>query len=147
MERVNGMPVRFVAIKKFTHTREYDGVIFDFVPGEIYENTVSSFEYISQKYPECVQEIEMTKEDWIDLGTTRALACKKRISELELLSGEKFSSYYYRVIPSTEGEKVDGTGYGGGLPDAYRKTHLLKGDVSAFEKKVFSDNLTSGRTK
>ena len=91
MERVNGMPVRFVAIKKFTQTRGDDSVTFNFLPGEIYENTPESFEYISQKYPGCVQEIEMTKEDWIDLGTTRALGGKRRISELELLSGEKFS--------------------------------------------------------
>lgn len=147
MERVDGMPVRFVAIKKFTHTLVDGSVTFNFLPGEIYENTPKSFEYISQKYPGCVQEIEMTKEDWIDLGTTRALECKRRISELELLSGEKFSSYYYRVIPSYEGARVDGSGYGGGLSDAYNKTHLLQGDVSNFEKRVFPNNLTTGRNK
>lgn len=142
MERVNGMPIRFVAIKKFSHTRE-DGRTFEFLPGEVYENDLSSFDYISKKYPGCVQEIEMTQEDWIDLATSRALECKKRIDELERLYGEHLSSYYYGVIPSYEGAKVDGSGYSGGLPDAYNKTHLLQEDIERFERQCvdnFSKN-------
>lgn len=146
MERVNGMPVRFVAIKKFAHTRE-DGRIFEFLPGEVYENDLQSFSFISKNYPGCVQEIEMTQEDWIDLATSRALACRKRISELEQLYGEHLSSYYYGVIPSYEGEKVDGRGYGGGLPDAYRKIKLLESDVESFEKQCLEKLLDNSDSK
>ncbi len=142
MERVKGMPIRFVAIKKFSHTRE-DGEIFDFLPGEVYENSLASFNFISENYPGCVQEIEMTQEDWIDLATARALACKKRIDELEKLYGEHLSSYYYRVIPEYAGARVDGTGYGGGLPDAYNKVNLLQEDIERFERQCI-ENLSKG---
>ena len=37
MERVNGMPIRFVAVKKFAHTR-VDGRVFEFLPGKVSEN-------------------------------------------------------------------------------------------------------------
>lgn len=142
MERVNGMPIRFVAIKKFTHIRE-DGRTFEFLPGVIYENDFEEFDFIFKKYPGCVQEIEMTQEDWIDLATSRALECKKRIDELERMYGEHFSSYNYGVIPSYEGAKVDGTGYGGGLPDAYNKVNLLQEEIERFERQCV-DNLSKG---
>lgn len=133
MQRVEGMPIRFVAIKKFSFTRE-DGRVFEFIPGEVYENDLVSLNYVSNLFPDCVQEIEMTEQDWIDLGTERALACKKRIDELEIMYGERLSSYYYGIIPMHEGEKVDGRHYGGGLPDAYYKTKLLQEDVERFER-------------
>lgn len=138
MERVNGMPVRFVAIKKFEHIRE-DGQIFTFLPGEVYENGVNSYDYFSKKYPGCVQEIEMTKDDWIDLGTNRVLKCKKRIQELERLYGNHFSSFYYGILLSVDKKKIDGSEYGGGLSDAYNKTHLLNNDVDRFEKQCIAN--------
>lgn len=88
----------------------------------------------------------MTEQDWIELGTTRALNCKKRIAELELLSGENFCSYYYEIIPS-EGEKVDGKYYGGGLPEAYRKVTYLEEDLASFEQRIFSSNATDEKHK
>lgn len=143
MERVNGMPVRFVAIRKFAHTRE-DGREFDFLPGDVYENDPASFDFISEKYPGCIQEIEMTEEDWVDLATSRALKCKKRIDELEALYGEQLSSYYYSVIPSFDGAKVDGSGYGGGLPDAYSKVNLLEKDIEGFEEQCVAKSKSTG---
>ena len=144
MERVNGMPIRCVITQKVEDER---WIQKKFSPGQILEWNDYDFKKFNEEHPGCMQEILMTEEDWIDLGTTRALECKKRISELELISGEKFSSYYYGVIPSYEGVKVDGSGYGGGLPDAYYKTHLLQEDVSAFERSVFSNNLSNDRHK
>ena len=138
MERVNGMPIRFVAIKKFSHTNEDNGRVFEFLPGEVYENTLEAFDYISEKYPGCVQEIEMTREDWVDLATSRALECKKRIDELEKIYGERLDSFYYSVIPFGE-NKVDGSRYGGGLPDAYNKTRLLKEDIESFERQCMGN--------
>ena len=146
MERVYGMPVRFVATKKFTPANAYPER--EFQPGEISEGSVDNFESISRNNPGSIVEIEMTKEDWINLGTSRALACKKRIAELTALYGFDFSSPYYSVIPTSEDEKVDGTGYGGGLPDAYRKTHLLEADVARFEQQCIEQlSKSSGSTK
>ena len=141
MERVSGMPIRFVAIKKFVFTRE-DGKIFEFLPGEVYENTLDSFNFISENFPGYVQEIEMTIEDWIDLATKRALDCKKRISELERLYGDHLETYYYRVIPSTDDERVDGTGYAGGLRDAYNKVRMLEEDIDIFDRE-HAESLTN----
>lgn len=140
MERVEGMPIRCVIIQR---VEDESWIQKKFIPGQILELNDYDFAKFNEEHPGCMQEILMTKEDWIDLGTTRALECKKRIAELELLSGEKFSSYYSRVIPSYEGAKVDGSSYGGGLPDVYHKTHLLQEDVLAFERRIFSNDLST----
>lgn len=50
----------------------------------------------------------------------------------------EFSSYYTRVIPERS-SRVDGTGYGGGLSDAYHKTKLLQSDVEKFEKQCLTN--------
>ena len=144
MERIDRMPDRCVIIQKVEDEKWKQKT---YCPGQILELNDYDFQLFSEEHPGCIQEILMTEEDWIELGTTRALECKKRIAELELISGEKFSSYYESVIPSYEGARVDGKGYGGGLPDAYYKTHLLQEDVSAFEKNIFSNNLSSNKYK
>ena len=138
MERVKDMPVRFVALQKFEHIRE-DGKVFIFLPGEVYEDDVDSFKIMSRIYPDAIQEIYMTREDWIDLGTARALKCKKRIKELEQLYGQEFTSYHYCVIPISERGKVDGRAFDGGLPEAYGKTHYLERDVKIFEQLCLED--------
>ena len=79
----------------------------------------------------------MTEEDWIELATKEARECGERIALLEKATNEKFQSYYTGVIPKTDEQRVDGTGYGGGLPDAYNKVRLLQRQIDSFEEKTF----------
>lgn len=136
MERVQGMPIRVVCIKKIEDKRLKRSI----QPGEILDLGETDFKTLSQMFPGCIQEIEMTQEDWVDLATKNAFDCKRRIAILEAMSRTKFSSYYVGVIPDCEGQKVTGSGYGGGLPDAYRKTLYLKDDVDSFENKLLESN-------
>lgn len=130
MSRVNGMPVRCVITKKIRNIRLING---EYEPGTILELNDSDFGRFNYYHPGAIQEIEMTEEDWINLATSRALECKKRINELQQLYGEQFSSNYCRVIPSP-GCKVDGSSFGGDLKDAYYKTIILKKEIENFEK-------------
>lgn len=133
MERVEGMPIRVVCVKSIKKGGELKR---DIPVGEVFDLSDYYFELLSRKFPECIQEIVMTQEDWVDLATKNAFTAKKRIDTLQALSGRKFSSYYWGVIPDHEDEKVTGHGYGGGLPDAYNKTKLLLKDVDDFEKNL-----------
>ena len=74
MERVNGMPVRCVITKRVIDSRCAEGV---YEPGMILELAPYDFELFVNQYPGCIQEIEMSEEDWINSGTSRALACRK----------------------------------------------------------------------
>jgi len=143
MERVPGMLVRCVITKRIINSKLAKGI---YEPGTIFEVSESDFQRLSADYPDCIQEIEMTEQDWINLGTTRARKCQKRIHELEQLYGETFESYYIGVIPEY-GYKVDGYGYGGGLHDAYRKTKLLEEDVERFEKQCIEHFIQANNSR
>lgn len=141
MERVKGMPIRVVIIKKIVDDRL---TAKQLNPGQILELDKSSYELFNQNYPGCIQEIEMTQEDWIDLATNRVNVCKKRVAELEQLSGEKFEGRHYYLMDKEDSWKVDGSGYTGGLPVVYRKIHYLENDVKQFENQIFSNDLENG---
>ena len=64
-----------------------------------------------------------------------AMECKKRRAILESASNEKFQSYNISVIPRSENQRVDGSGYGGGLSDAYNKIRMLQRELDSFEEK------------
>lgn len=124
MERVYGMPILVKIIDEIEDKR-WGGQ--KLIVGNEYELTTGDFEWLVQEHPECVKEIEMTREDWIRRGTERALKCKKLIVDMEN-KGVRFESYYTSVIPHGD-LLVDGTNFGGGLPDAYDKVKLLERDV------------------
>ena len=133
MERVSGMPIR-VRCNCTIHDSEWIGE--EIVQGkEIDIYGQAGLDWILAKHPGCVDEVEMTEQDWIDLATREAKECGKKIASLEESTGRMVESYYRGVIPKSEDEKVNGHGYAGGLPDAYHKVKYLEQDVENFQKK------------
>lgn len=128
------MPTRVCVIKKIDDKENNLCII----PGTILTLDDFDWKYFKNKYKDNIQEITMTRDDWIELATNEALECAQKISMLEKASGKKMESYYKGIIPA-EGKKVDGVGYGGGLSDAYNKVRMLKMDVSNFEKRILKE--------
>ena len=67
------------------------------IEGEETDLVKYDLDSLLKQYPGCVTEIKMTKEDWINLATKKALQCKDRIEKLKK-RGIIFSSYYLGVI-------------------------------------------------
>lgn len=133
MNRVNGMPIRVKCNYTIEDNRWKGETIEQWKEFDLYGQ--DELDWLLREHPGCVYELEMTEQDWIDLATKEALECKETISKLEKSTGRQFNSHYISVIPSYEDSKVDGHGYGGGLPDAYRKVAGLKRDVAEFKSK------------
>lgn len=119
---IDDMPIRCVITKRIENHN----------PGDIIDLDSSYFETLKSRYPDSIQKIEMTRQDWIDLATNNANKSAKRIMELQQLYGEEFYSRNMRVIPSY-GE-VDGKGFQGGLREAYGMTKQLQQDIEVFEE-------------
>lgn len=139
MERVNGMPI-LVKITNIIEDKRWLGSKLEV--GKNYEMNQSTFEWLMTEHPNCVEEIKMTQEDWIRRGTERALKCKATIEDMEK-KGVKFESNYIGVIPHKD-SLVDGSGYGGGLTDAYNKTKYLEQDVLKYLSKTPKKNIVKG---
>ncbi len=119
---IDDMPIRCVITKKIENHN----------PGDIIDLDSNYFEALKSRYPDSIQKIEMTRQDWIDLATNNANKSAKRIMELQQLYGEEFYSRNVQVIPSY-GE-VDGKGFQGGLREAYDMTKQLQQDIEVFEE-------------
>ena len=132
---VKGMPIRIVITRRIESEKLSDKIL---EPGTVIDISLFDLEYFNNNFGGYFQEIEMTEEDWIQLATASAKKSQKRISELEQLFGERFESYYTSVIPYGD-SLVDGTGYGGGLSDAYNKTKLLQEDIEKFERQCVAN--------
>ncbi len=126
------MPIRVCCVKRLESpklTRVFEpGQVEDFYGDKV----------LLKEFPDYFVEIEMSQEDWERHATQKAMDLKNRI-ELLLKCGVKFSSYYLRVIPLKEGEVVNGSGFGGGFPDAYAKLEMLENDVKAAEQSVINN--------
>lgn len=133
MNRVNRMPIRVKCNYTIEDNRWRGEKIEQWKEFDLYSQ--DELEWLLREHPGCVYELEMTEKDWVELATNEALKCKEKISRLEKSTGKQFSSSYTSVIPWNGEDKVDGHGYGGGLPDAYRKVAGLKRDVLKFESK------------
>jgi hypothetical protein len=140
MEKVKEMPIRAVITKKVVSSKWSQGV---FLPGTVADWNKYDFDLFVSQYPDCIKEIEMSEQDWINLATDNARKAQQRIWELEKIYGEKFISNNYSVIPDEFYDKVDGFGYSGGLEDAYRKTKLLLDDVDSFERQCVANYVKS----
>ena len=136
MERVTGMPVRAIITKEVIDLKWTKGI---FPAGWVSDWDEFDFELFKSQHPDCIVEIEMTEDDWINLATDNAKKAKVRIWELEKLYGEKFSSNYIGVIPISRFSKVDGHGYCDRLSDAYKKTIQLLKDVEEFEEQCIEN--------
>lgn len=123
---IDDMPIRCVVTKKIKSLTENHN------PGDIIDLDSNYFEALKSRYPDSIQKIEMTRQDWIDLATNNANKSAKRIMELQQLYGEEFYSRNMQVIPSY-GE-VDGKGFQGGLREAYGMTKQLQQDIEVFEE-------------
>lgn len=123
---IDDMPIRCVVTKKIKSLTENHN------PGDIIDLNSNYFEILKSRYPDSIQKIEMTRQDWIDLVTNNANKSAKRIMELQQLYGEEFYSRNMQVIPSY-GE-VDGIGFKGGLREAYEMTKQLQDDIKVFEE-------------
>lgn len=123
---IDDMPIRCVVTKKIKSLTENHN------PGDIIDLDSNYFETLKSRYPDSIQKIEMTRQDWIDLATNNANKSAKRIMELQQLYGEEFYSRNMQVIPSY-GE-VDGKGVQGGLREAYEMTKQLQQDIEVFEE-------------
>lgn len=119
---IDDMPIRCVITKRIENHN----------PGDIIDLDSNYFETLKSRYPDSIQKIEMTRQDWIDLATNNANKSAKRIMELQQLYGEEFYSRNMRVIPSY-GE-VDGKEFQGGLREAYEMTKQLQQDIEVFEE-------------
>ena len=116
------MPIRCVVTKKIKSLTENHN------PGDIIDLNSNYFEILKSRYPDSIQKIEMTRQDWIDLVTNNANKSAKRIMELQQLYGEEFYSPNMQVIPSY------GIGFKGGLREAYEMTKQLQDDIAVFEE-------------
>lgn len=123
---IDDMPIRCVVTKKIKSFTENHN------PGDIIDLNSNYFEILKSRYPDSIQKIEMTRQDWIDLVTNNTNKSAKRIMELQQLYGEEFYSPNMQVIPSY-GE-VDGIGFKGGLREAYEMTKQLQDDIKVFEE-------------
>lgn len=123
---IDDMPIRCVVTKKIKSLTENHN------SGDIIDLDSNYFEALKSRYPDSIQKIEMTRQDWIDLATNNANKSAKRIMELQQLYGEEFYSRNMQVIPSY-GE-VDGKGFQGGLREAYEMTKQLQQDIEVFEE-------------
>lgn len=123
---IDDMPIRCVVTKKIKSLTENHN------PGDIIDLNSNYFESLKSCYPDSIQKIEMTRQDWIELATNNANKSAKRIMELQQLYGEEFYSRNMQVIPSY-GE-VDGIGFKGGLREAYEMTKQLQKDIEVFEE-------------
>ena len=119
---IDDMPIRCVITKRIENHN----------PGDIIDLDSNYFETLKSRYPDSIQKIEMTRQDWIGLATNNANKSAKRIMELQQLYGEEFYSRNVQVIPSY-GE-VDGKGFQGGLREAYDMTKQLQQDIEVFEE-------------
>jgi hypothetical protein len=119
---IDDMPIRCVITKRIENHN----------PGDIIDLDSNYFDALKSRYPDSIQKIEMTRQDWIDLATNNANKSAKRIMELQQLYGEEFYSRNMRVIPSY-GE-VDGKEFQGGLREAYEMTKQLQQDIEVFEE-------------
>lgn len=142
MIRVNGMPIRVKCNYTIEDSRWHGEKIEQWKEIDLYNQ--DELEWLLREHPGCVYELEMTSDKWIELATKEALECKEKISRLEKSTGKKFSSNNISVIPYSSEDKVDGHGYGGGLPDAYHKVTCLKKDVLEFERKSPKLNVAPG---
>lgn len=126
--KISQMPHRVCVIKKIVD-EEYK---FSAAPGTILDLEQDAYENYKIKYGDSIQDIIMTKDDWIELLTKEAIECASKIELLEKASGKKFESRNLGMIPKN-GQKINVIGYGGGLPDVYNKVEALKMDVFIFE--------------
>ena len=139
----NNMPKRVV----FTKTIKEDSTIISPIQaGTINYMTERQFNWFKEKYPDCISEIEMTYEDWIDLTTQNF---QESYNKLTLLNAVRdFYNLEISVNPATKfleesvppiGQKVNPSYYGGGLFDVYNKSVLYKTYVNTYEKEILEN--------
>lgn len=131
--RVPHMPIR--ALCKKTVSKDDKIGLSSFEQGTFVDfSTEEDYEAYRKKYPGTFEEQVMTEENWIDLTTSMADDCQNAIANLMVPTAFKSN---FKIPKSRKiGDKVTGTGFKFGLPEAYQMYRFLTEDL----KEYFGEN-------
>lgn len=138
MDRVEGMPIRFVVTKPIF----YRGKAYK--KGQVLDWPKTTYEELAESFPIHTHIIEMTKENWKEELEEKTKLLNNRITKIEDKSGEVIP--YHPILEILHTEDAIGKRKGGLITDYYELQEIEK-IVNIFEERTNTLDRLSNKPK